>query len=41
MADLQSKGFIPDGISLNQDTYNTFILPRYEWFVSEGLIEDS
>jgi 2-polyprenyl-3-methyl-5-hydroxy-6-metoxy-1,4-benzoquinol methylase len=36
---LQKKGFIPKNIELNQRVFDIFIIPRYDWFISQKLIE--
>lgn len=40
MLELQKKGFIPHDANINQETFNTFIIPRYDWFVAEGHLPD-
>ena len=37
MINLQKLGYIPD-VELNHDTFNTYVIPRYDYFVSKGLI---
>lgn len=39
MKRLQSYGYIPKNIELNQKVFDIFIIPRYDWFVSKKLIE--
>lgn len=36
---LQLAGYIPANVKLNQNTFNLYVIPRYEWFVSQKLIE--
>lgn len=37
MINLQKLGYIPD-VELNHDAFNTYVIPRYDYFVSKGLI---
>jgi 2-polyprenyl-3-methyl-5-hydroxy-6-metoxy-1,4-benzoquinol methylase len=39
MKKLQQQGFIPKKVKFNQQTFNTFIIPRYAWFVQQQLIK--
>jgi ubiquinone/menaquinone biosynthesis C-methylase UbiE len=39
MKKLQKNGFIPKNIQLNQRVFDIFIIPRYDWFVSQNMIE--
>ena len=40
MIRLQNDGFIPSDASLNQKTFNIFIIPRYEYFKAHGYFPD-
>ena len=35
---LQKSGYIPNNIKLNQNTFNIYVIPRYDFFKSKGLI---
>jgi ubiquinone/menaquinone biosynthesis C-methylase UbiE len=40
MSNLQKNGQIPNNIKFNQDTYNKFVVPRYDWFVEHRYMSE-
>lgn len=36
---LQKLGYVPHNIELNQSVFNTYVIPRYDYFESKGLLE--
>lgn len=38
MLKLQQLGYIPDNIELNQSVFNIYVIPRYDFFESNGLL---
>jgi SAM-dependent methyltransferase len=38
LINLQKLGYIPNNIELSQHTFNTYVIPRYEYFESNGLL---
>jgi len=39
MINLQKLGYIPDNAELTFNTFNIYVIPRYDYFIKQGLIE--
>lgn len=40
LKELQKKGYLPKHIKLSQRTFDTYIIPKYDWFLEQGLITE-
>ena len=39
LMNLQKSGYVPNNIELNQSVFNTYVIPRYDFFEAEGLLK--
>jgi SAM-dependent methyltransferase len=39
LAKLQKLGYVPENIDLNQNAFNTYVIPRYDFFDKKGLFD--
>jgi len=39
LLNLQKLGYVPNNIELNQTVFNTYVISRYDFFESEGLLK--
>jgi SAM-dependent methyltransferase len=41
LVNLQKLGYVPNNIDLTRSVFNTYVIPRYDYFKSKGLLECS
>jgi hypothetical protein len=39
LMNLQKLGYVPNNIELNQSVFNTYVIPRYDFFEAKGLLK--